>query len=234
MIKRTIAIAVLIQLLPKCAYADGRINVRVDFNRTNVEGVYNTVGLGWQGFEVEVEKEFATSKVVLSGFSLGVRREAFYGFTGFGTSGDVRRWDEGTYLMFRVFRNVDLSEKRWSVGPSLGIFYGVPGTTLDRTIAGTRGDAGYDYTHVFPMRNTDVPKLLAEKALLVRDSALFYPEASFSIRRRLAGGGVIFDWLAGIRVIRFGVVDANSQGDFYRERKMFIPTVGLRVGFRIF
>jgi len=234
MIKRALAIAVLIQLLPKCAYSDGRINVRFDFNRTNVEGVYNTVDLGWQGFEVEVEKEFTTSKVVLSGFSLGVRREAFYGFTGFGTSKDVRRWDEGTYLTFRFFRNVDLSDKKWSVGPSLALFYGVPGTTLDRSIGGTRGDAGYDYTHVFPMRNADVPELVAEKALIVRNSALFYPEASFSIRRRLARGGVVFDWLVGVRVIGFGVVDSNSQGDSYREKKMFIPSIGMRVGFRIF
>jgi hypothetical protein len=234
MIKRTLAIAVLIHLFPTSAYSDGRINFRIDFNRMNVEGVHDTVDLGWQGLEVEVEKELATHKVVLSGFSLGIRREVFYGFTGFGTSKDVHRWDEGTYLTFRMFRNFDLSGKLWSVGPSFAVFYGVPGTTLDRTVGSSSGDARYDYTHVFPMRNADVPRLLADKAQLVRDSALFYPEASFSVRRRLARGGVVFDWLVGIRVIRFGVVDSNSQGDAFRESRMFIPSVGMRVGFRIF
>jgi hypothetical protein len=233
MIKRAAAIA-LIYLFPTSAYADGRINLRIDFNSTNVQGAYSDVGLNWQGFEAEIENEFAKSKVVLSGFSFGVRRELFYGFTGFGTAKNVHRWDEGTYLMFRVYRSFDVSGKKWSIGPSFAIFYGIPGTTLDRTMGENRSDVGYDYTHIFPMRNTDVPKLLVAKAELVTDSALFYPEASLSVRRRLARGGIVFDWLAGVRIIRFGVVDSNSQGDLFSEKRVFIPSVGMRVGFRIF
>lgn len=234
MIKRTLAIAALISLFPRYAHSDGRINFRIDFNRTNVEGAYHDVGLGWQGVEVEIEKEFTRSKVVLSGFSLGLRREHFYGFTGFGTTKDVHRWDEGTYLMFRIYRSFDLSSKRsWSIGPSFAILYGVPGTTLDRTIGDASGSQ-YNYTHVFPTRNTDVPQLLAEKARLVADSALLYPEASLSIRRKLASGGIVLEWLGGVRIIRFGIVDSNSQGDLFSERRMFIPSVGMRVGFRIF
>ena len=234
MIKCSLAIATLIVLIPHYAYSDGRINFRVDFNRADIKGAYNDVALDWQGFEVELENEFKTHKVVLSGFSLGVRRELFYGFTGFGTSKDVHRWDEGTYLMFRMFRNFELSGRKWSIGPSVALFYGVPGTTLDRTSGVTQADARYDYTHVFPMRNTDVPKLLAQKADLVSDSALFYPEASVSIRRRIGGGGIVLDWLAGVRIIRFGIVDSNSQGDLFNEKRVFIPCVGMRVGFRIF
>ena len=234
MIRGAPAIAVLIFLIAPSARADGRINLRIDFNRTSVQGAYSDVGLDWQGFEAEIENEFAKNKIVLSGFSFGVRRELFYGFTGFGTTRNVHRWDEGTYLMFRLYRSFDVSGKKWSIGPSFAIFYGIPGTTLDRTIGLNRGDAGYDYTHIFPMRNTDVPKLLAAKAELVTDSALFYPEASVSIRRRLAGGGVMFEWLAGVRIIRFGIVDSNGEGDLFSERRVFIPSVGMRVGFRIF
>src|SRR5689334_3014655 len=51
-----IAAAALLCLLPRDACADGRINLRIDFNRTNVEGVYDDVGFAWQGFEVELEK----------------------------------------------------------------------------------------------------------------------------------------------------------------------------------
>jgi hypothetical protein len=234
MIKRTVVIAALISLVPRYAYSDGRINFRIDFNHINVEGAYNDVSLGWQGVEVEIEKEFTRSKVVLSGFSLGLRREHFYGFTGFGTTKDVHRWDEGTYLMFRIYRSFDLSSERsWSIGPSFAMLYGIPGTTLDRTIGGSSG-SGYDYTHVFPTRNSDVPKLLAEKANLVADSALLYPEATFSIRRRLARGGIVLEWLGGVRMIRFGIVDSSSQGDLFSERRMFIPSVGMRVGFKIF
>jgi hypothetical protein len=92
------------------------------------------------------------------------------------------------------------------------MLYGIPGTTLDRTIGRRHGDAGYDYTHVFPMRNTDVPRLLAETAELVADSALLYPEASFSIRRRLAGGGIILEWLGGS-----GLSDSESWIQILKE-----------------
>ena len=49
MIERTIAIAALVLLIPHHAYADGRLNVRVDSSRSNVKGAYNDVGLDWQG-----------------------------------------------------------------------------------------------------------------------------------------------------------------------------------------
>ncbi|HEY7169343.1 MAG TPA: hypothetical protein VH417_00780 [Vicinamibacterales bacterium] len=234
MIRYALAIATLLVLVPRPAYPDGRINGRMDFSRTSVEGAYNDVGLGWQGLEVELENEFKTNKVVLSGFSFGIRRELFRGFSGFGTARDVHRWDEGTYFMFRMYRHFAVGGNSWSIGPSFAIFYGIPGTTLDRTIGATHGDAGYDYTHIFPIRNTELPKLVAETADVVNDSALFYPEAAVSLRRRIAGGGIVLEWVAGVRVIRFGIVDSNSQGDLFSEKRLFIPSIGLRVGFRIF
>jgi hypothetical protein len=197
--------------------------------------VYDDVGFTWQGLEVELDKSFAGNKVVLSGFSFGVRRELFDAFTSFGQTRGVHRWDEGTYLTLRLYRHFDASPDRsWSIGPSFAILYGIPGTTLDRT-AGQRHDNGtYDYTHVFPMRNADVPQLIAEKADVGTDSALFYPELSLSIRKTFAKGGISLEWLGGVRIIRFGIVDSSSQGDLFDDRRMFIPSVGMRVGFKIF
>jgi len=233
--RRALVLAALLWLLPRHAYSDGRINFRIDFTHANIDGAYNDVGIGWQGFEVEIEKAFATHKVVLSGFSLGVRRELWYGFTGFGETKSVQRWDEGTYLTFRLYRSFDLSHDRsWSIGPSLAIVYGVPGTTLDRTIAARQEDGGLDYTHVFPMRNADVPKLLAEKAVIATDSALLYPDVSVSIRKRLARGGISLEWIGGARIIRFGIVESSHQGDLFEDRRTIVPSVGMRVGFRIF
>jgi len=231
---RTIALAALLHLVPHNAYSDGRVNFGVDFNRTDVAGAYDEVGLAWQGFEFQIEKEFTKSKVLVSGFAVGVRGEHFYAFTGFGTVKDVHRWDEGTYLSLKIFRHFDLSGKKsWALGPSIGILYGIPGTTLDRTIGKGYGDA-YEYTHVFPLRNSEVPKLLAEKAELSTNSALFYPEASVALRKKLARGVINLDWIGGVRIIKFGIVDSNSQGDAFSEKRVLIPSVGARVGFRIF
>src|SRR5262245_17579258 len=55
------------------------------------------------------------------------------------------------------------------------ILYGIPGTTLDRTVATKYGD-GFDYMHVYPIRNTDMTKLITEEADLVANAGLFYPE----------------------------------------------------------
>jgi hypothetical protein len=232
--KRTMAIAALIYLISHDAYSEGRMNFRVDFNRTDVKGGYGDVGVNWEGLEFEIEKEFTQSKVVLSGFSLGLRREIFYAFTGFGGIKNVRRWDEGTYLSLRMYRSFGLSGgKSWSVRPSFAVLYGIPGTTLDRTTGNGYGD-GYEYTHVFPMRNADLPKLLVQKAELVADTGMLYPEASIAIRKRLAKGAVALDWIGGVRIIRFGIVDSNMQGNAVSEKQMFIPSFGLRVGFKIF
>ena len=229
--RRTIAIAVLTCLVPCSAYSDGRINFRLDFNGTNTVGAYNDVGLNWQGTEFEIEKEFTKSKVLLSGFSLGLRREIFRAFNDFGDIKLVHRWDEGTYLSLRIYRS--FGKASWSVGPSFAILYGVPGTTLDRTIGHSYGD-GNSYTHVFPLRNTDVPKILAEKGELPVDSALFYPEASIAFRKKFAKGVINLDWIGGVRIIRFGIVDSNTQGDVFTEELVLVPSFGMRVGFRIF
>jgi hypothetical protein len=231
MISRALALAALVCLIPCDAYADGRINFRIDFNGTNVVSAYNDVGLNWQGTEFEIEKEFTKSKVLLSGFSLGVRRELFYAFTGFGDVKGVHRWDEGTYLSLRIYRS--FGPRSWSLGPSFAILYGIPGTTLDRT-RDQRDSGGGGYTHVFPMRNTDVPELLAEKAELASNSALLYPEASIAFRKRLAKEVISLDFMGGVRIIRFGIVDSNTQGDVFAERRVFVPTFGMRVGFKIF
>jgi hypothetical protein len=234
MTRPTAVLAVLLILIPQYAYSDGRINARLDFNSAAVGGAYNDVGLDWQGFEVEIENEFKKPKVVLSGFSFGIRRDPIVGFSGFGTAQGVHRWDEGTYLMFRMSRHFDVSDGKWSIGPTFAILYGIPGTTLDRTIEGPRGEARSEYTHIFPIRNNNLPRALADTADLGTDSALLYPEASLSIRQKLAGGGIVFEFLAGVRVIRFGIVDANSQGNLFSEKRLIIPTVGFRLGFRIF
>jgi hypothetical protein len=230
--RRVVAIAFLIYLIPCSAQADGRVSFRFDFNKTTVKGAYNSIGFDWQGLEFEFDEEFR--KLLLSGFSLGVRRELFYAFTGFGGVKDVDRWDEGTYLTFRLYRTFEISTNRsWAVGPSFSILYGVPGTTLDRTVANRYGE-GFDYTHVFPLRNTDLPGLITEGADLVANAGLFYPELSVAVRKRLAKGGINLEWIAGVRIIRFGIVDSNARGDVFTEKQKLVPTIGMRVGFKIF
>jgi hypothetical protein len=232
--RRAVAIAFVICLIPHSARADGRISFRFDFNKTNVKGVYNGIGFDWQGLEFEIDKEFRPSSLLLSGFALGVRRELFYAFTGFGGVKDVDRWDEGTYLTLRLYRSFEISSNRsWGIGPSFSILYGVPGTTLDRTLANRYGD-GFDYTHVFPLRNTDLPRLITDQADLVVNAALFYPEVAVAVRKRLAKGGINLEWIGGVRIIRFGIVDSNARGDAFSEKTKLIPTIGMRVGFKIF
>ena len=72
------------------------------------------------------------------------------------------------------------------------------------------------------------------KAELATDSALLYPEASIAIRKRLAKGFINLDWIGGVRIIRFGIVDSNTQGDVFTEEQVLIPSLGMRIGFKIF
>lgn len=232
---RTLLVGALLCLWPPLVYADGRVNFRVDFNQADIRGASNAVGIDWPGLEVELEKSFKTPKIIASGLALGVRRETFYGFTGFGEAKGVQRWDEGTYLTLRVYRNIHFGgDTSWSLSPSFTLLYGIPGTTLDATSSTKRADGGVDYTHIFPMRNADVPRTLAEQADIGTDSAMLYPEVSVSIKKPLIKGGINFEWVAGVRIIRFGVIDSSAQGAVFEERKTLAPTLGVRLGFRIF
>jgi hypothetical protein len=231
---RRVAVAALICLIPHAARADSRISILVDFNKTSVNGAYSGIGLDWQGFEFAFDKEFRPSPLLLSGFSFGIRRELFYAFTGFGGIKDVDRWDEGTYLTFRIYRTFEFTSNRsWAIGPSFTILYGIPGTTLDRTVVSGYGP-GSDYTHIYPVRNTDLPNIVTQEADLVANTALVYPEVAVVVKKRLAKGGMNFEWIGGARIIRFGIVDSNSGGDAFRTETKFIPTIGMRVGFKIF
>lgn len=232
---RATTLAALLCLVPRAAHADGRLNVRFDVTQANVQGAFTNVRMAWPGVEVELEKAFKTHKIVMSGFALGVRREAFYGFTAFGETRGVQRWDEGTYLTLRVYRSFTVPRNEsWSISPSVAVFYGIPGTTLDRTITTRRATGELDYTHIFPMRNAEVPTPIAAQADVGTGSAVLYPEASLSIRKRLARGGLNLEWLAGARMIRFGIAESNAQGDRFEERREWSPTIGMRLGFRIF
>lgn len=53
------------------------------------------------------------------------------------------------------------------------------------------------------------------------------------VRKRLAKRGINLEWLGGARIIRFGM-DSNTRGDAFREEMKFIPSIGMRVGFKIF
>ena len=105
---------------------------------------------------------------------------------------------------------------------------------LGQNRANRYGD-GFDYTHVFPLRNTDLPKLITDEGgARSRMPALFYPEVAVAVRKRLAKGGINLEWIGGVRIIRFGIVDSNARGDVFSEKTKLIPTIGMRVGFKIF
>ncbi len=233
--RRITLFSVLLCLMPHLVHAEGRLNIRFDVTEARVPGAFTNVRLAWPGIDIELQNQFKSSKVILSGFALGVRREAFSGFTAFGQAKGVQRWDEGTYVMFRVFRNIPVPrDKSWFISPSVAIVYGIPGTTLDRTVATSRSGGGLDYTHIFPMRNADVPKTLAEQADVGTGSAMVYPEVSLAFRKRLVKGGLMLEWIAGARMMRFGVIDSSEQGDTFEERRTITPSIGMRVGLRVF
>lgn len=233
--KQTIFLAVFLCSWPHVARADGRVNFRVDFNQARVQGAYKGIGIDWPGLEVELETSFKSPKLIVSGFSLGVRRETFYGFTGFGETKGVHRWDEGTYLSLRTFRTFHLAgEGSWMFSPSVAVLYGIPGTTLDSTVSAPGADGLLEYTHVFPMRNADVPGTLATQADVSRNSAVLYPEVSVSMKKPFVKGGLTLEWVAGVRIIRFGVIDSNAQGAVFNDQRTFVPSLGMRMGIRIF
>src|SRR5262245_26008792 len=228
--RRCVVIVGLIGLCQSAALADGRINATFDFNQHTLTSTLNDISLEFQGIDIEFEKTFSKDNPVISGFAIGLRRELFYAFTGFGGRKDVDRWDEGTYLAFRIYKSFALHPRGWSLGPAFSILYGIPGTTLDRTIASRYG-SGNSYTHVFPVRNAEMP--FVDKVGLSADTALLYPELAVMLSRQFAKG-IRLDWIGGVRIIRFGFVDSSPQGDVFNESHAFIPTIGIRVGFRVF
>jgi hypothetical protein len=170
--------------------------------------------LRFQAAEAEVEKSFKKNRLFLSGFALGIRREA-----------GVRKWDEGVYLTFRTFRRQKLLFGLEAI-PSLTVLWGSPGTTLNRTTQ-ERYEEFIPYTNVFPLRNAGVPKFDIEEA------GLIYPEISVALRKTFLKNIFSVEPVVGVRVIRFGVIEYDGADSSYREDTALLPTVAIRFGVRV-
>lgn len=209
---KTIFLLFSILLSASYAQAQTRVLAKVDATKGSVSGLE----LNWFGAEAEVEKSFKKKKLFLSGFAIGLRREAV-------PSG---RWDEGVYFTFRTFRKQRFFKKHpVELIPSVAVLYGSPGMTLNRTTQATFGEF-VPYTSVFPLRNADLPEFDIKKG------GLIYPELSVAVRKEFLKI-LSIEPVIGVRVIRFGVVQYDGVNSNYREDMALLPTLGLRVGLRI-
>jgi len=209
--KKIIFVIAIFLLASKCE-AQTRLLGKIDATKGSVA----EQEFKWYAVEAEVEKSFKKNKILLSGFAIGLRREAT----------QTKRWDEGVYFTFRTFRKQSFFKKYpIEVIPSLTILWGSPGETLNRTSQERYGEF-ISYVNVFPLRNAEVPKFDIENA------GLIYPELSVAVRKEFLKI-LSIEPVVGIRVIRFGIVEFDGLRAHYRTDMAVLPSVGLKVGLKI-
>ena len=209
---KKIILAALVVLLASKAEAQTRLLGKIDATKSSVA----EQEFEWYAVEAEVEKSFKKNKILLSGFAIGLRREAT----------QTGSWSEGVYLTFRTFRKQSFFKKHpIEVIPSLTVLWGSPGSTLNRASQEKYGEF-VPYVNVFPLRNAEVPKFDIENA------GLIYPEISVAVRKNFLKIFSI-EPVVGIRVIRFGIVEFDGLRAHYRTDMAVLPSVGLKVGLKI-
>lgn len=199
--KTLLAFVLLSFFVAATVNAETRLNFKFNYNRTNISAFGFNDTFVWGSKEVELEFGLPPGKLPISGFAIGIRKSG-------------RIMHEGTYLSLRALRIFEVGD--WEINPSVGLIYGVPGISFDRTWESINGD----YVHVFPVRNVNAP------ANLVKNDAVLYPEFSVGLRRNIWKIGI--EPVAGLRIMRFGAV---RGGEFNRFKKWtpFSPYVGIRV-----
>ncbi len=194
--------AALFILAPRLSYAQVRVNVRFDVSRSTI----NSTGtlFTWDGKEIEIEKEFKKNRLFLSGFAVGIRKEG-------------RVLIEGNYFYARTYRKYTFG--KWEFDPSLSVIYGDPGLRFESTEFNNGA-----YTHVNLVRNTEVPYYHVERA------AVLYPEVSVALRKKLKRFNI--EPVAGIRIMRYGILKSDYHTGEYKEKIVLSPSMGLRLGFK--
>ena len=205
------ALAALLCLLPRLAHADGWLNIRFDVTPGRRQRRCDQCGSGLARHRGRTRRHSRRAKIV-SGFALGVRREAFSGFSVFGQTTGVQR--AGTKAPISRCASIAASPCRITGrGPSARrsrSFYGI----LERRSIGrrrrSRADGGFDYTHIYPMRNADVPKISPIRRMCVRTAR----RSCIPKRRCRSASGKAADarWIASARVIRLASSTPRRQG----------------------
>ncbi len=179
--------------------------------RGNVFGSdYNLTSLN-----VEIETYFTNNHALLSGWSIGYRKD------------DIKYMDAGHMLSTKIFRDFDLKVLEIKTGG--GIEWGMPSLNFDNTIFEYGKDGSVRYRHTYPEKNSNIP------GVGTTQDGVFYPFGELSILER----GRVFLIEVGIRinVIRFGfdnyeIVKDKINYDFSNKPTM-APYLFINIGFKI-
>jgi hypothetical protein len=167
--------------------------------------------------EIEIETYFSRTRLLLSGWSIGYRKDA------------LGRRDSGHVVHASAFRSFDLRAFELRAGG--GLEWGVPSLNFDTTTFDYRADGALRYSHTYPVKNADVPGLGTTK-----DGAL-YPFVEASVVERI--GPLLFEGGMRVNLVRFQFdtyqVDLNDHVAYrFSNRRVLMPMLFVDVGFRVF
>jgi hypothetical protein len=166
---------------------------------------------------LEVETYFARPHLLLSGFSIGYRKDA------------LRRRESGHLVHAGVFRAMHVAS--FELRASGGAEWGVPSLNFDSTEFDYRDDGAVRYSHTYPIKNANVPLFGTAK-----DGAL-YPYLEFSVVQRpwvfLLEGGIRMN-IVGFQFDDYEVdaTDAITYG--FESERIVMPYLFVNLGLRLF
>src|SRR3989338_5305932 len=208
--KKIILLGVIMLLFyPAISRSQSRVNFRLDTSGRTISAFDKEESFSWQAWQVDFEQEWAKNKLFLSGFDIGFRKE-----------GKVFLYD-GTYLVFGTFRR--LNSGNLAFYANADVLYGFPGLRFNRAWEKRSGIELVSYTKLYFVRNAGIPGMIVGKAGVV------YPELSVTLRRKL--GRFNIDGIAGVRLMKFGIIESDFNNSLTDTKLVPIPTLGLRAGF---
>ena len=172
-----------------------------DYNLTSVGG--------------EVETYFNRTHLQLSGWSAGYRK-------------DDLRYNAGHMFSGTVFRSFNL--KIFEIKPSVGMEWGMPATSFDKTKFDYGKSGVVHYRRTYPVKNSNVPFVGTRK-----DGAI-YPFVGLSILQR--PGPILFETGMRINIINFGIDEYNIVSDHitydFKNKKILVPYLFISIGVKMF
>lgn len=167
--------------------------------------------------EVEIEIYFDRPLLLLSGWSIGYRKD------------ELRQVDSGHMLYASAFRSLNVGAFELRAGG--GMEWGVPSLNFDTTEFDYRADGTLGYNHTYPVKNVNVPRIGTTK------DGVLYPFVELSVVQR--PGRLLVEGGMRVNIVPFQFdtyeVDLNDRITYaFDSKRVLMPMLFVEVGVRVF
>jgi len=196
--------------------SDKVLSIGGDTNSAKIQTTTKEQKFEWGALEINFIFEREGQKTLVSGWSLGVRKQSL-------------RTGREVYITGGVFKDfkdfVAIGSAKWDFRIWGQIVYGIPGARFNRTVEKYENGELVGHQKIYLENSVDVPFQRIGKA------GVLYPVMAMSLERSF--GHINVEPIVGLRFMNFGFVESeHGQLIANEDGTVIVPSYGVRMGWK--